>query len=275
VVSSDDPQVLAKALGQGADAVIVDLTAAEPDPATARAAAAAFASTAATPARSGEIWLRVSPGSTGHDDAREVISAATTVHGIVVARTESPVQLDAVDSVLSIVETDAGLPSRSLAVVPSIESAGALLAAPALARAPRVTQLYLAEEEIIAEAGIEPDEHEEELAWLRSQVVFASVAAGLAAPIASAPSTVDNLAMNSTRRLRRLGFGGRACTRPDQVVLVEEVFRPSQAEIEQARDLVGRWVGAARDRGSMSRDAAGLAIDEARVRRAQRLLSRL
>jgi citrate lyase beta subunit len=60
------------------------------------------------------------------------------LRGAFVARTDSPIQLDALDTVLSTVETESGQPSRSVAVVASFESPSAVLAAAAIARTPRV-----------------------------------------------------------------------------------------------------------------------------------------
>ncbi len=272
VVAGDDSVALAKALSHGADALVVDLVAGAADPAATRAVAGGFTS---TPAVGTELWIRANPGPVGHDDAREVIAAGGVLHGVFVARTESPVQLDAMDSVLSTVEAEAGLPARSLGLVPSLESAGSVLAAAAIARAPRVLQLFLNEDEIVAELGLTPSPDEHELLWLRSQVVFASAAAGLTAPIASAPSTVDSSAtLRSTMELRRLGFGGRTCVSPDHVALVEEVFRPSLEELAAARDVLERWSAATRDGLAICRDADGRAIDEARLRRAHRTLGR-
>ncbi len=270
VAPAEDPDVLAKALSHGADAVVIDLVAPANEPDTARSVAAGFLATVESGTA---IWVRINSGPVGHDDIREL--AGPAVRGVFVNRTESPVQLDALDSVLSTVESDVGLGMRSLRVVPSIESATAVLAASAIARAPRVAQLFLAEDEIVTELGLAPGNDERELLWVRSQVVVASAAAGLSAPIACPPSTLGSATpTQSTMELRRLGFGGRACTDGEHVAIVDDVFRPSPAELDAARDVLERWAAATREAATVCRDAAGRVIDETRVRRAQRSLGR-
>jgi citrate lyase subunit beta/citryl-CoA lyase len=155
--------------------------------------------------------------------------AGTVLAGLWVARTASAVQLDALDAVLSIVEAERGLATRSVPVVASLESAGALLAAVAIARAPRVVRLHLSESEVCLDLGLDPSPDGRELAVPRSHVVLASVAAGLAPPIASAASMMDSLdeVRASSRGLRRAGFRGRLCVEETQVAVVNEVFQTS------------------------------------------------
>src|SRR5690606_33497058 len=167
---------------------------------------------------------RISPGPAGHQDLRQL--AGLGVRGVCLARTTSATQLDALDTVLSGVESDLGLPVRGIAVAPLLGSAGAVLAAPAIARAARVAELHLEERDLRAELGLSRLGGESELLWVRSQVVLASAAAGIAAPVAApADDPTDLVALRrSTDVLRRLGFGGRACTTPEQVCVVKRVY---------------------------------------------------
>lgn len=282
VVPADDPGALIKTLGYGADAIVVDVVDTAGGRGTGRGIAASLLSglVAGSPDSStyaggpAEIWMRIHPGPAGHEDIRELATADTGLTGVFVASVDSAVQLDALDSVLSTVETELALPGRSISVVPSLESAGALLAAAAIARAPRVSHLYLAEEEIVVELGLTPSPDEHELLWLRSQVVLASAAAGVSAPIACARPVIDggSALRQSTMELRRLGFGGRACLDSDQLAVVDEVFRPTIEEVAAARDLLERWAAARHDTSAVCRDARGRIIDEARARRAQRVV---
>jgi citrate lyase subunit beta/citryl-CoA lyase len=221
IVAAADPERLEKALSHGADAVVVDLAAAA-DPVAARAQAVAFVASAGAGA---EIWARIHPGPRGHDEARELIAAGPALRGLVPARTESSVQLDALDSVLSTVEAELGRPGRSVSVVPSVESAGAVLAASVIARAPRVARLLVGEAELVAELGLRPSADEHELLWIRSQIVVASAAAGIASPIGGGATLDPDRLRSSTVELRRLGFGARACLDPDQIPVVDDALR--------------------------------------------------
>ncbi|GGM13951.1 hypothetical protein GCM10007977_013770 [Dactylosporangium sucinum] len=98
-----------------------------------------------------------------------------------------------------------------------------MLAAAGLARAPRVAGLQLGEAALAAEIGIEPSAGERELLWIRSMVVVARSAAGIAAPVAGACAGGADL-RTSTERLRRMGFGGRACAGEHQAAGVGEIF---------------------------------------------------
>jgi citrate lyase subunit beta/citryl-CoA lyase len=222
-VPGDAPGKLAKALDRGADAVVVDLeySVAPADKEKARAAVADWLRT--LPERA-QVWVRINPGPLGHDDARELVGSG--LRGVCAAKTESTTQLDALDAVLSTVEVEAGLPSRSIAVVPLLESAVAILAAAAIARAPRVVRLQTGEQDLRAELGIEPSEDERELLWARSQVVLASGAAGLEPPVAAVSTNFRDLdrLRSSTLALKRLGFWGRACLHPAQIDVVNAVF---------------------------------------------------
>jgi citrate lyase subunit beta / citryl-CoA lyase len=269
-VPADVPAALAEAFDQGADVVVVDLAEAVA-PRDRRAARAGVARWLRDRPGDARVWVRINPGPLGHDDAREVVGPGLS--GFCVSRTESTTQLDALDAVLSIVESEAGLPHRAIAVAPVLESAGAILAAPAIARAVRVERLHLAETDLRAELGIDPSPDERELLCLRSQVVLASAAAGLAPPVGPASPTLDIAAFaDSTEALRRLGFHGRACRYPGQVGVVNQVFTPSTDAVAAAQEILDRHGKAARA-GVSAVDCHGRTIDGAQLRAARRTLT--
>ncbi|KAB2977614.1 CoA ester lyase [Streptomyces sp. SS1-1] len=266
-VPADRPDMLAKALDRGADSLIVDLEdAVAPDAKeTARGICAAWLE-GLPPAdeRPGgpEIWVRVNPGALGRDDARAVASPAVT--GLIVAKTERVGDLVAVAGELEA--------APWISLCPLLESASALLSAPLIARGPRVTRMQLGEADLCADAGIEPGPDERELLWPRTQLVLACAAAGLAAPLAPVSTDFRDLdaLRESTRALKRLGFGGRSCIHPAQIPVVNEVFTPSPEEVEGARALVRRFEEAG---SGVTRDDSGRMIDEAVIRGARRILA--
>jgi citrate lyase subunit beta/citryl-CoA lyase len=222
-VPGNAPGELAQALGHGADVLIVDLADAVPEQ-TKESTRGAVAEWLRGLPWDLDVWVRINPGPLGHDDVRQVLGP--WLRGVCLAKTESTIQLDALDAVLSTVETEVGLPARTVAVMPVLESASAILAAPAIARAPRVVRLQTAEADLRLELGLELSEDERELLWVRSQVVLASAAAGLAAPVAAVSTEVRDLDQlrHTTTALKQLGFRGRACLDPVQVPVVNEVF---------------------------------------------------
>ncbi|MBA0050200.1 CoA ester lyase [Streptomyces sp. AJS327] len=265
-VPGNRPEMLAKALQRGADAVLLDLedSVAPAEKDAARAASAAWLSglppAGTTPGP--EIWVRINHGPPGLTDTAAVALPAVT--GLLVPKTEHVDELHAVAAELADVP--------GIALCPLLESAAALLAAPLLAHGPRVTRVQLGEADLRADTGIQPGEDERELLWARSQLVLASAAARLAPPLG--PVSTDFRDLDALRRstlaLRRLGFGGRACVHPAQLAVVNEVFTPGERELDRARLLIARYEGAG---SGAAVDDSGRMIDEAVVRQARRLLS--
>ena len=222
-VPGDAPGKLVEALGRGADGLLVDLADAVPrdDCSTVRGAVAGWLRTVPPTA---EVWVRINPGPVGHDDARALVGPG--LRGLVVARTDSTTQLDALDHVLSTVEDENGLAHGSIGVAPTVESAAGLLAAPSIARGARVVRLHLAEHTLRSELRVEASPDERELLFARSQVVMAGAAAGLARPVGPTSADIGDLTglRSSSLALRRLGYGARVCLHPSQLDVVNEVF---------------------------------------------------
>ena len=100
----------------------------------------------------------------------------------------------------------------------------------------------------------------------------ASAAAGIAPPIAPVSTNFRDLDAfrESTEALARLGFVGRACIHPAQVAVANEVFTPTQAEVDSARARrLARFEGGR----AVGVDADGHFVDEAVLRQARRLLT--
>ncbi|BBH71472.1 CoA ester lyase [Actinoplanes sp. OR16] len=262
-VPGNRPQMLASALRRGADAIIVDLEDAVP-PAEKDAARAAVATWLADQQPDAPIFVRVNVGDRGVDDARAVVAPA--VRGLVVAKA-SPDQLSAVTAVLDDLD-----PAGAVSLVPLLETPQAILAAAAMAHAPRVARLQIGEADLAAELGVALGEDERELLFVRSAVVLASAAAGLDPPAAAV--TTDFRDLDALRRttlaLKRLGFRGRACIHPAQLPVVHDVFTPTPAEVAEARDLIARFAAAG---GGVCLDARGRMVDQAVVRDARRVLA--
>ncbi|WP_436775842.1 HpcH/HpaI aldolase/citrate lyase family protein [Yinghuangia sp. YIM S09857] len=273
-VPGDRPAMLDKALSRGADAVIVDLEDAVPAAGkdAARAAVAAWLS-AVEPPGDIQIWVRANPGVLGHDDARAVVAPA--LRGLCLAKCSGPDDVFAVDDVLASAERDAGLPRGHVSLSPILEDAAAVLAAPGIAKAPRVVQLQLGEADLCAQLGLEPDADGRELVGVRTQILLASAAAGIRPPVGPVCTDYrDEAALRrSSEALRRMGYRSRACIHPSQIAPVHEAFTPSGARIEAARRLVERFDAALASGRAVVTDDDGTMVDEAVVRRARALLA--
>jgi len=123
-----------------------------------------------------------------------------------------------------------------------------------------------------------PDEEgtPEIMLWAKSQLVFASRVAGLARPHDGSYTNYRDLEglAREARQSRRLGFGGKHVIHPSQVAVVDEIFRPSQRQIERATHLIESFEEAER-LGSGAIGVGGELIDYAIVKRARQLLEEL
>ena len=275
-VPGDKPEVLAKALGRGADALIVDLEDAVA-PASKDAARTVVAEwLSGLPAAADnpvQVWIRINSGDMGHTDVRAVLSPAVT--GVVAAKTESAEELVALHAVLTAMEDKIELPAGSIGVVPLLESANAVLNALSIAKAPRVQRLQVGEADLRADIGVELGADGRELLYVRSQVVLISAAAGIDPPVGPVDTNFrDTEALaESTRAVKRMGYVGRACIHPAQAAIVNEVFTPTADEVAAAKDLIARFDAAMAAGDGVCLDAQGRMVDEAVVRQARRTLS--
>jgi len=163
----------------------------------------------------------------------------------------------------------------SVELVALIESAQGLWEVLSIARHPRVTGLAIGEEDLAADLGV--DYQGDPVLWhpVRSRLVWAAAAAELPGPngpVWTAIRDLDGL-RKSTLHLKRCGFSSRSAIHPAQVPVINEVFTPSQEELETARLLVDTYDQAlAEGRGAIL-DDQGKMVDEAVVRRARILIN--
>ncbi|WP_241153879.1 HpcH/HpaI aldolase/citrate lyase family protein [Nocardioides pantholopis] len=263
-VPGDAPDKLRKALDRGADELIVDLedAVAVDRKELARDIVATWLD--GLPDTETTIWVRINPGAPMAEDVR-AIGGATNLAGVMLAKTESAEELVELDGLLAAEGSDAR-------VVPLLESAAAVLRALEIASGPRVQRLQIGEADLRADIGVTTGPDERELLHVRSHVVLASSAAGIAPPIAPVSTEFRDLDAfrASTEALARLGFVGRACIHPAQVAVANEVFTPSAAEVEKAQALLERFSGGE----AVGVDADGRFVDEAVLRQARLVLAR-
>lgn len=276
-VPGDRPDVLSKAAGRGADALIVDLE--DAVPAAGKAAAREVVRqhlAAAAPAGSGpvQLWVRVNGGRVGPQDIAAV--AAPAVTGFCLAKAETADEVRAAAAACETAEQQLGLPAGVFLLAPLLESASAVLEARTIAAAsPRVARLQVGEADLRAEIGVVLGADERELLHVRSAIVLASAAAGIEPPVGPVSTNFRDLEAlrESTEALSRLGYLGRACIHPAQLAVVNEVFTPSADEVEEARRLVARFEQATAAGSGVFTDESGRMVDLAVVRQARRVLS--
>lgn len=254
-VPGDRPDRMDKALAGPADAVVLDLE----DAVGAAAKDEARRNVLDVLASGRAAHVRINDPATpaGEADLKELAAAPGALAGVRVPKSEDPGGLRRVADRL-------GVP-----VHPLIESALGVENALALATAhPLVAGISLGEADLRADlrAG------RRALAWPRSRIVVAARAAGLPSPAQSVWTAVRDLdgLRADTEAGREDGFFGRSVIHPAQVPVVHEVCAPDPAETEWARELLGRFTGAAGEAAWI--DSSGRFVDRAIVERARWLL---
>jgi len=228
--------MLGKAGSRGADTLIVDLEDGVLADAKDDARTRAERLWPALDLGGSEALLRLNaPGTPWHEQDLE---AAERIRpgGVVVPKCEDPAAVAGVA---------ARLPGTSLFLM--VETAPGVLAAPELARAPRVAGLLFAAADFRASvrAGHAPDEAE--LLLARGMLVLAARAAGIGVFDTPLFEYRDEGALErSANRARTLGFDGKAAIHPGQVAVINRVFAPTPEEVERATAVVAALEAAAR-----------------------------
>ncbi|WP_395695642.1 HpcH/HpaI aldolase/citrate lyase family protein [Nocardioides sp.] len=260
-VPADQPDLIDKALARVSGSLIFDL---EDSVAPSRRPEARqnLRATLEQP-HAQHVWVRVNAGAEGRLDV-DALGDCRHIDGVWFAKAEDPAE---------IVGLIAELPA-TVRVGLIIESAKALLTLPSLAALDRVSVLQLGEVDLAADLRAGP--HEERLLDpIRAAVVICSSAFQLDKPVAPVEIRTRDLEgfRTSSRELRRMGFGSRACITPAQVLTATAVFRPSADELQRARVAVEAFDRAAREGSGVYCGADGAMVDAATVRAARQLLA--
>ncbi len=275
-----------KAFTLGADAVILDLedaVAVSEKVATRKAVVAALSKP--RPANGTKGYVRVNAIGTQWclGDLMEVVRPG--VDGIVLPKVESAADLRTIDWLIANLERERGLPPGGIDLMPIIETAAGfsrldrIFGARSLkdyAGPWRVKRMAFGAADFTSDVGMTWTSGEEELASLRVQLVVASRAAGIEPPIDTVwvhLKDAEGLRASVERSLR-LGFQGRLCIHPDQVALVNEVFKPSAEEAARAQKIVDAFK-AAEFKGLAAIQVDGSRVDYPVFHRAERVLATL
>ena len=216
-----------------------------------------------------EMVVRINPLSTpyGHKDVEAVVKAGVDV--VRMPKTETADEVREVEAAIEKVETELGCVGRTK-IMAAIESALGVVNAYAIATASkRMMGIALGAEDYCANLKTQRTPEGTELLLARQTIVVAARAAGIAC-IDTVFSNLND--MDAFRRevetIKKLGFDGKSIINPRQIEIVNEVFTPSQKDIDKAVAIVGALHEAAR-RGSGVIALNGKMIDKPVVIRAQ------
>ena len=268
-VPANDLERLTKALGRGADALIVDLEdgVSPTEKSIARENLVSFLNDLNSPV---EIWVRVNP-----EKGALELDLAAAVHancrGIVLAKATYLAEIQNLDSLITELEKSRSI-TKPLEVSALIESAAGVFNAQSIATGPRVTRLQLGEADLRADLGTSGVAGETTTQFARSMAVFASAAAGINPPVAAVSTNFKDLDAyrKSSQDFKEWGYFGRACIHPAQIDIANEIFTPNADELAAAQDILDRLAAAG---GGVALDAKGRMIDEAIAKIARRTLA--
>ncbi len=243
---ASNDRILAKVLDRGADAVILDLEDGVAPEAKARArdtVADFLADQAArldSPTDAPRVLVRINLGPDGYDvdDLRAAVSPVTAA--ISLPKAEETAQVHAAAACLAEAEAEQGLSRESIGLHLLVESAVGVEAVRELARCPRVERFGLGAADLLADLGATGSADHAALDHVRGRLVVASRAAGLAPPVDSVHTDIEDLdgLRASTKRGRDFGFYGKSVIHPSHVAIVNEVLTPSADEVAWSRRVV-------------------------------------
>ena len=280
-VPADSPTKLDKAMTSGADALIVDLEdsiALEAKP-SARHAAAAFLKQAMAAQGRPFIIVRVNGLDTGLVDADLDAVAAAKPDAIMLPKAEGGASVIHADAKLAVREAEAGLADGAIKILPiATETAASLFLAGTFAgSSARLMGLTWGAEDLSADIGAQANRDAQGHFLDPYRLARTLCLAGAAAAAVPAIDTVyvDFRNADGFRReceaASRDGFSGKMAIHPAQVPIINAVFTPSAAALEEARAVVAAFANAP---GAGVVGIGGVLYDRPHLYRAQALLAR-
>lgn len=246
-VPASRPELFVKALKSQADAICFDLEDAvlETRKQHARDELARFFATDEFQSLRQEgkksIIVRVNALETGHTDSDLAVSCARGVDIINIPKVDTVEDALRFVSMLQAHEQRASIPGAQLniRVLANIETPRALLNAAEIAAAhDKVWGLQLGLGDLFEPLGIARDDAQN----VHAVMMAMRIAAGASGKIAydTAYTNVSNAEgyREEARQARRVGFLGKTCIHPSQVVLANEVFSPTEEEVRWAEKVV-------------------------------------
>jgi citrate lyase subunit beta/citryl-CoA lyase len=281
-VPGDSARKLEKALGSGADALIIDLedSVAPGAKDEARRVTAGFLEGAKGATERPRLYVRVNALDTGLTDLDLDAVMPAGPDGVVMPKTVGGPDVTHLGAKLAVREAEYGLGdgvTRILAI--ATENARGVFALGTLAGAShRLMGVAWGGEDLSADLGAETNRREDgayaDPYRLARSLTLLSAAAAEADAVDSVYTNfrdMEGLAAEC-REARRDGFVAKMAIHPAQVPIINEAFAPSPEEIAKARTIVEAF-RANPDLGVVAID--GQMIDMPHLKRAERLLRRI
>jgi len=229
----DQPELLRKAPGTGADTVVFDLEdAVAPD--AKQGARETVTDVLTDPGFDPdcEVCVRVNADRETARADIDAVAGAARLDAVMVPKVETAADAEAVAGMLA--QHD-----RELPLVALCESAAGVLHAEAIAAVDAVAAVAFGAEDLAADIGATRTEEGMEVLHAREHVVLAAAAADVDAidTVFTDIEDTDRLASETAFALE-LGYDGKMCIHPGQVSVVNDAFTPSDERIAWARRVL-------------------------------------
>lgn len=185
-------------------------------------------------------------------------------------------QVKLVDSWLTEAEQAHGWPDGEIVVIAIIETAmGVVRLAEIAGSSPRLTALAFGAEDLAGDMGAQRTSEGWEGFYARSAVVLHAKAFGLQAldtPFVDVKAD-EALLHSEAERALQMGYTGKLAIHPRQVSIIQQVFTPTAAQIDYARQLIDRH-NAHQGQGTGVFTYEGKMVDMPMIRVAHSILER-
>jgi citrate lyase subunit beta/citryl-CoA lyase len=270
---ANDLKKAGKALLSDADAAVLDLE--DAVALSEKVNARAVLKEALALPRTGDVFIRVNSAQTEFILGDLLAAVTAGVKGIVLAKSESAEEVRQADWLIEKIEKEKGLPPGGIELIPFIESANAIINAYSIASAcPRVSRLFFGGVDYTLDIGTSFSKGGSEIFYARSQLVVASRAAGIEAPIDTVYPDFKDIEglVADAKAVRQMGFQGKLAIHPGQVGPLNEVFMPTEDEVSWARKVVAVF-DESEARGQAVLQVEGKMIEYPIANRARRILA--
>ncbi|MBW0013005.1 CoA ester lyase [Mycobacterium sp.] len=263
------PRALDKAKGLAADVLIFDLEDAVGPDAKADSRVAVFDAIASGGYRPREIVVRINAVGTDWHTADLAAVAGCTADGVLVPKVDTGQQVRALTAALD----QLGAP-ESLRLWVMVETPRAILRAEEIAAADeRLAALVVGTNDLVNDLHGLHVPGRATLTAALSMAVLAARAAGKAILDGVFNDITDEAGFAAeARQGREMGFDGKTLIHPSQIASANELFGPSQDELERARKVVSAYEQA-QAAGHSVITVDGRMVESLHVRDAQRILA--
>lgn len=273
----DSAKKMEKATAGPADVVIFDLedAVAEAEKPKSRMMIAEFLASRPVEERH-RLWVRVNPLDGPHTLADLAAVIPARPGGIMLPKSRGREDVELLDHYLSALEVSAGLVQGSTKVIVLVtETAESMFTTGTYKGAPRLVAMTWGAEDLADAVGASENRNSDgsygftyELA--RSMCLLGAASAGVA-PVETIQGDFRDLEglRERVQKVRRDGYRGMLAIHPDQVEVINAAFRPSEAELHAAAEIVDLF---AANPGIGAIGYNGAMLDRPHLARAQALL---